>query len=210
MPPFTSHQSIDNPNTHNKSTNQTLSTVMDYSKLKVAELKELLKERGLSATGLSKKQLIVDALEEDDAESGLPADQQEEEEDDAGAEVEADVKTTTKSARSSTKRKASSPTPAKQAKKPKPEPPAATAVDSPADPGKPAPLVTDAQYAPAGASLDIPIDEGVSSSWHVFVDPDSGIIYDASLNQTNASNNNNKFYRVQVLIVICLCEDDQC
>ncbi|KEQ70623.1 PARP-domain-containing protein, partial [Aureobasidium namibiae CBS 147.97] len=45
----------------------------------------------------------------------------------------------------------------------------------------------------------IPIDDGVSAAWHVFVDPDSGIIYDASLNQTNASNNNNKFYRVQLL-----------
>jgi len=195
---FTSHHSIDNPDSHIKLTQQPLSTVMDYSKLKVAELKELLKERGISATGLSKKQLIIDALEEDDAESGLPADQQEEE-DDAEAEVELDVKTTTKSTRSSTKRKASSPTPTKQAKKPKPEPPAATAVDTPTDSGNPAPLVTDAQYAPAGATLDIPIDEGVSAAWHVFVDPDSGIIYDASLNQTNASNNNNKFYRVQLL-----------
>lgn len=196
---FTSHHSIDNPTSHIKVTQQTLSTVMDYSKLKVAELKELLKERGLSTTGLSKKQAIIDALEEDDAESGLPADQQEEE-DDAEVEVELDVKTTTKSTRSSTKRKANSPTPAKQAKKPKPEPPAATAVDTPTGSGKPAAPVTDAQYAPAGASLDIPIDEGVSSSWHVFVDPDTGIIYDASLNQTNASNNNNKFYRVQVFI----------
>jgi poly [ADP-ribose] polymerase len=168
---------------------------MDYSKLKVAELKELLKERGLSATGLSKKQLIIDALEEDDAETGQPADQQEEEDD---AEVELDAKTT-KSTRSS-KRKATSPTPAaKQAKKPKPEPSAATAVDSPTNTVKP--QLTDAQFAPAGANLDIPIDEGVSSAWHVYVDPDSGIIYDASLNQTNASNNNNKFYRVQVFML---------
>ena len=28
---------------------------------------------------------------------------------------------------------------------------------------------------------------------------DDGTIYDASLNQTNAGNNNNKFYRVQVV-----------
>ena len=55
---FTSHHSIDNPNSHVKLTQQPLSTVMDYSKLKVAELKELLKERGISATGLSKKQLL--------------------------------------------------------------------------------------------------------------------------------------------------------
>jgi poly [ADP-ribose] polymerase len=46
--------------------------------------------------------------------------------------------------------------------------------------------------------IQIPLDEGcpfVTSA--VYID-DSGIIYDASLNQTNASNNNNKFYRVQV------------
>ena len=32
----------------------------------------------------------------------------------------------------------------------------------------------------------------------VYVDPE-GIVYDASLNQTNAGNNNNKFYRIQVI-----------
>lgn len=32
----------------------------------------------------------------------------------------------------------------------------------------------------------------------VHVDPDSGMIYDAALNQSNSSNNNNKFYRLQV------------
>jgi poly [ADP-ribose] polymerase len=191
-----SHLTFDNPNSRTKLTQQTPSTIMDYSKLKVAELKELLKERGISVTGLSKKQLIIDALEENDAESGEPAGELEED-DDAEAEVELDVKST-KSTRSSTKRKASSPTPAKQPKKPKQEP-ASTAVDSPTDTGKPAPQFTDAQFAPAGANLDIPIDEGVSSTWRVYVDPDSGIIYDASLNQTNASNNNNKFYRVQLL-----------
>lgn len=31
----------------------------------------------------------------------------------------------------------------------------------------------------------------------VYID-DSGIIYDAALNQTNVGNNNNKFYRIQV------------
>ncbi|KAI4719294.1 PARP-domain-containing protein [Aureobasidium sp. EXF-10727] len=170
---------------------------MDYSKLKVAELKDLLKQRGLSATGLSKKQLIIDALEEDDAESGQPAEEEDEDADDAKVEV----KTST---RSSTKRKASSPVPAaptraKQPKKANPEPPAAAAADTPTDPVKPTPKITEAQFAPAGANLDIPIDEGVSSAWHVFVDPDTGIIYDASLNQTNSSNNNNKFYRVQLL-----------
>ncbi|KAG9518070.1 PARP-domain-containing protein, partial [Aureobasidium melanogenum] len=164
---------------------------MDYAKLTVADLKDLLKQRGLSATGLYRKQQIIDVLEEDDAGSGEPA---EPEEDDAEEEVEVKVKT---SSRSSTKRKPSSPVPAgptKQPKKAKPEP---TAVDTPNN--KSAPKITEAQFAPAGAKLDIPIDEGVSSSWHVYVDPDTGIIYDASLNQTNASNNNNKFYRVQLL-----------
>lgn len=46
--------------------------------------------------------------------------------------------------------------------------------------------------------LQIPIDEGcpfVTSK--VYISPE-GVIYDASLNQTNASHNNNKFYRIQV------------
>jgi poly [ADP-ribose] polymerase len=44
----------------------------------------------------------------------------------------------------------------------------------------------------------IPQDEGVNAPTHqVYVGPD-GTIYDASLNQTNSSNNNNKFYRIQV------------
>lgn len=138
-----------------------------YSKLKVAELKELLKERGISATGL-KKQELIDALEQDDVESGnAPEDDEVEEEDDVA------VATTKTTARSSTKRKASSPVPAptsaKQPKKAKAEPPAA---DTPTDPVKPAPKITDAQFAPAGgANLDIPIDEGVSSSYRVYVDP---------------------------------------
>ncbi|KAG9903024.1 hypothetical protein KCV02_g15631, partial [Aureobasidium melanogenum] len=93
---------------------------MDYAKLTVADLKDLLKQRGLSATGLYRKQQIIDVLEQDDAQSGEPA-----EEDDA-EEEEVEVKAKTGS-RSSTKRKASSPVPAgptsKQPKKAKPEPP---------------------------------------------------------------------------------------
>ncbi|KAJ2960063.1 hypothetical protein NQ176_g11076 [Zarea fungicola] len=46
----------------------------------------------------------------------------------------------------------------------------------------------------------IPVDAVCQlPGFQVYVDPDSGIIYDASLNQTNASNNNNKFYIVQLL-----------
>ncbi|KAF4969972.1 hypothetical protein FSARC_2874 [Fusarium sarcochroum] len=46
----------------------------------------------------------------------------------------------------------------------------------------------------------IPLDEHCTlPTYQVYVDPDSGLIYDASLNQTNSSANNNKFYRVQLL-----------
>jgi poly [ADP-ribose] polymerase len=45
----------------------------------------------------------------------------------------------------------------------------------------------------------IPVDEHCPLVYNqVHIDPDTGLIYDASLNQTNASNNNNKFYRIQV------------
>jgi poly [ADP-ribose] polymerase len=47
-------------------------------------------------------------------------------------------------------------------------------------------------------NVNIPLDEGCPlQAYRVHVDED-GIVYDASLNQTNASHNNNKFYRVQV------------
>ena len=46
--------------------------------------------------------------------------------------------------------------------------------------------------------IHVPVDEGCPLAMHrVYIDP-SGVIYDGSLNQTNASNNNNKFYRIQV------------
>ncbi|KAI0970102.1 poly polymerase catalytic domain-containing protein [Xylaria arbuscula] len=62
------------------------------------------------------------------------------------------------------------------------------------------PKVAEGQIA---KSLDvkIPIDEGAQrelANYEVYID-DDGVIYDASLNQTNASNNNNKFYRLQLL-----------
>jgi poly [ADP-ribose] polymerase 2/3/4 len=44
----------------------------------------------------------------------------------------------------------------------------------------------------------IPVDENCPlAHYRVYIDQDD-VIYDAALNQTNASNNNNKFYRVQV------------
>jgi poly [ADP-ribose] polymerase len=48
-------------------------------------------------------------------------------------------------------------------------------------------------------NVNIPLDEGCPlQSYRVYVD-DDGMVYDASLNQTNATNNNNKFYRMQVI-----------
>jgi poly [ADP-ribose] polymerase len=48
-------------------------------------------------------------------------------------------------------------------------------------------------------NVAIPVDEHcpLNATYQVYIDPDSGLIYDASLNQANASHNNNKFYRVQ-------------
>lgn len=47
----------------------------------------------------------------------------------------------------------------------------------------------------------IPLDEYCPlSTYQVHVDPSSGMIYDASLNQSSTSNNHNKFYRLQVSV----------
>ncbi|KAH7131867.1 poly polymerase catalytic domain-containing protein [Dendryphion nanum] len=51
----------------------------------------------------------------------------------------------------------------------------------------------------AKSNMVIPLDEGCALPTHQVYIGDDGIVYDASLNQTNASNNNNKFYRVQLL-----------
>ncbi|RAL13116.1 putative poly(ADP)-ribose polymerase PARP [Aspergillus homomorphus CBS 101889] len=49
-------------------------------------------------------------------------------------------------------------------------------------------------------SLNIPVDEDCSlkGSHKVYIDPES-TIWDATLNQTSSTNNNNKFYRIQLL-----------
>ncbi|KAL8306443.1 hypothetical protein RB597_003037 [Gaeumannomyces tritici] len=48
-------------------------------------------------------------------------------------------------------------------------------------------------------NLQVPLDEACTMvGYAVYID-DQGHIWDASLNQTNASNNNNKFYRVQII-----------
>lgn len=144
----------------------------DYSKLKVAELKELLKERSVPLTGLTKKQQFIDALEDADAENDV---------DDTNMKI---------AVQTSKKRSLSrSPTPTNNAPDHQPKK---------AKPAADQPKVADAQFA-TSSNLHIAIDEGCQlASYRVYVDSSSGIIYDASLNQTNASNNNNKFYRVQV------------
>lgn len=57
--------------------------------------------------------------------------------------------------------------------------------------------VGDGQNAKS-AKIVVPIDEYCpSANYEVYIDKD-GLIWDASLNQTNASANNNKFYKIQV------------
>lgn len=61
------------------------------------------------------------------------------------------------------------------------------------------PEIEDAQVAKPG--VKIPLDENIAGElvqYEVYID-DNDVIYDASLNQTNAGANNNKFYRVQLL-----------
>ncbi|EFQ34910.1 uncharacterized protein GLRG_10054 [Colletotrichum graminicola M1.001] len=50
----------------------------------------------------------------------------------------------------------------------------------------------------ASKGFSIPLDEGCRVQGTVYIAPD-GVIYDASLNQTNTTNNNNKFYRLQLV-----------
>lgn len=61
---------------------------------------------------------------------------------------------------------------------------------------------TEAKFGEASyakSNMVIPLDEHCSlPNFQVYIG-DDGIVYDASLNQTNASNNNNKFYRIQLL-----------
>ncbi|KLU91359.1 polymerase 2 ADP-ribosyltransferase 2 [Magnaporthiopsis poae ATCC 64411] len=48
-------------------------------------------------------------------------------------------------------------------------------------------------------NLQVPLDEACTMNGYAVYIDDNGHIWDASLNQTNASNNNNKFYRVQII-----------
>ena len=70
-------------------------------------------------------------------------------------------------------------------------------VDKPNKQPSPEPVMGQGQILKR-KDIVVPLDEGCPHfNSTVYVD-DSGVIYDASLNQTNSSNNNNKFYRIQV------------
>ncbi|KAH8161571.1 hypothetical protein CIB48_g6671 [Xylaria polymorpha] len=62
------------------------------------------------------------------------------------------------------------------------------------------PKIAEGQIAKS-SDVKIPVDEGADRElvhYEVYID-DNGVIYDASLNQTNSGRNNNKFYRIQLL-----------
>ncbi|KAK8027185.1 hypothetical protein PG991_004241 [Apiospora marii] len=87
----------------------------------------------------------------------------------------------------------------KKRTQPKPESKATSKAEPKAEPKTEHPPIGEAQIANPEVKLHIPIDEMCTlTHYEVYVD-DAGVIYDASLNQTNASSNNNKFYRVQLL-----------
>ncbi|KAM4066516.1 poly(ADP-ribose) polymerase catalytic domain-containing protein [Hirsutella rhossiliensis] len=68
--------------------------------------------------------------------------------------------------------------------------------EPPADEDK---VVAEGQFVKK-KGVAIPLDSYCPlTSYRVHVDPDTGMIYDASLNQSSTSNNHNKFYRLQVL-----------
>ena len=59
----------------------------------------------------------------------------------------------------------------------------------------------DGQKAPSG-SLNIPVDEycPLNTTHRVHIDDSDRTIFDVLLNQTDSGNNNNKFYRIQLLM----------
>jgi poly [ADP-ribose] polymerase 2/3/4 len=61
-------------------------------------------------------------------------------------------------------------------------------------------------------SITIPVDEycPLNTSHKVHIDDNDGTIFDVLLNQTNASNNNNKFYRIQLLGAMPPGSEDYC
>lgn len=62
-----------------------------------------------------------------------------------------------------------------------------------------APVLGQEQIAKS-LDVQVPVDEGCPlTGYEVHIDEDC-VIWDAALNQTNAGNNNNKFYRIQILV----------
>ena len=87
----------------------------------------------------------------------------------------------------------------KKRTQPKPESKAASKAETNDEPETEHPAIGEAQIANPEVKLHIPIDEMCPlTQYEVYID-NAGVIYDAALNQTNASSNNNKFYRVQLL-----------
>jgi poly [ADP-ribose] polymerase len=72
-------------------------------------------------------------------------------------------------------------------------------IPAPTDLKKSKVMQKDGQIAKS-RSVNIPVDEHCPSKnkYKVYID-DDGMIFDATLNQTNSGNNNNKFYRLQLL-----------
>jgi poly [ADP-ribose] polymerase 2/3/4 len=203
-----------------------VATFADYSKpsAKVAKAQELslpivtLEWLLLCADGTKKPEaeyLPRDVADEDDDEDGEP---------DTKSTASQATATTAKSGRARAAKRAASPSPqapngisqtvapkAKRAKKVAPkaeddEDDDAKAASEPAEPPKPvtkgepteAELVVGRGQIAKRLDIAIPLDEGCPHYTHVvYIDP-QGVIFDASLNQTNSGKNNNKFYRIQV------------
>lgn len=209
-----------------------VATFADYSKpsAKVAKAQELglpivtLEWLLLCADGTKKPEadyLPRDVADEDDDEDGEP---------DTKSTASQATATTAKSGRAGAAKRAASPPPqasngtsqtvapkAKRARKTAPkaeddEDDDAKAASEPDDPPKkpvtkPEPtelkLVVGQGQIAKRLDISIPIDEGCPYHTHVVYIDDQGVIYDASLNQTNSGKNNNKFYRIQVRIRPC-------
>lgn len=153
----------------------------EYGGLKVAELKHLIKYRGIESKGLSKKHQFVDALLADDKAKSK----------DGSIVLNDQVVHKDQIAVSGKKRAAS------YSNEPNKTPKPAKMEDGNTE--EQVGLSSEAQFASSSQPLHIPVDENCTlAGYQVYVDPSNGIIYDASLNQTNAANNNNKFYRIQV------------
>ncbi|KAH6893061.1 poly polymerase catalytic domain-containing protein [Thelonectria olida] len=141
-----------------------------------------------TANGTSKKRTAAakKAEEEDEAEE-----EEEEEEQPKAKKAKATKAAAPKAAPKATKATKATKAKGKAAVKDEPE-------EEPEEESKEEKVVAEGQFIKKKGVV-IPLDENCPhANCEVFIDPDSGMIYDAALNQTNSSNNNNKFYRVQI------------